>query len=331
MSTVSKPKKHQRDRAPEASPEAVGAEATNPGSNDNGSNDKGSNVSQERQHRIASGIDWVTSGWLVLLHVGALAAPFYFSWSGLAISLFLHWIAGGVGVCLCYHRLLTHDSFKTYRPIKLFLSWLGGFAGEGSAIDWVANHRKHHAYSDREGDPHSPNDGGFWSHAGWLAYAIRGQEAKDNAQRWAPDLANDAGVRFVANLFLPTHFIVGGVLFALGYAFGDTTLGISWLVWGLFVRLVFVLHSTWFVNSASHMWGYRNYETTDDSRNNWWVALVTYGEGWHNNHHAYPRMAKHGHKWWEIDVTFMTIRLMQFLGLAWDVVDYKNHREKVGG
>jgi stearoyl-CoA desaturase (delta-9 desaturase) len=97
----------------------------------------------------------------------------------------------------------------------------------------------------------------------------------------------------------------------------------SLVVWGVFVRLVFVLHSTWLVNSASHMWGYRNYETTDDSRNNWWVALLTYGEGWHNNHHAYPRMALHGHRWWELDLTFRTIRLMQRLGLAWDVVDYK--------
>ena len=102
----------------------------------------------------------------------------------------------------------------------------------------------------------------------------------------------------------------------------------SFVVWGMFVRLAFVLHSTWFVNSASHMWGYKNYETTDDSRNNWWVALITYGEGWHNNHHKYPRMAPHGHRWWEFDVTFMTIRLMQLCGLAWNVVDYKTAAEK---
>ncbi|MGE3776706.1 MAG: fatty acid desaturase, partial [Pirellulaceae bacterium] len=108
-----------------------------------------------------------------------------------------------------------------------------------------------------------------------------------------------------------------------------TYLAWSLVLWGMFVRLVFVLHSTWFVNSASHMWGYRNYETTDESRNNWWVALLTYGEGWHNNHHAYPRMANHGHRWWEIDLTFRTIRLMQKLGLAWGVVDYK-HRNELG-
>jgi stearoyl-CoA desaturase (delta-9 desaturase) len=111
---------------------------------------------------------------------------------------------------------------------------------------------------------------------------------------------------------------------ALGYAWGGWPIAISWLVWGVAVRMVFVLHSTWLVNSASHMWGYRNYQTRDDSRNNWWVALITYGEGWHNNHHAHPRMAKHGHKWWEFDVTFLTIRLMRFVKLAWDVVDYRS-------
>lgn len=285
-------------------------------------------ISHERQTRQSDGVDWVTTGWLVFLHVGALAAPFYFSWSALLITLVLHWVAGGLGVCLGYHRMLTHDSFKTYRPIRLFITWMGGFAGEGTALQWVANHRKHHAFSDKDGDPHSPHDGGFWSHAGWLAYAIRGKDGEELAQRWAPDLANDRGMQWVGRLFLPTQFLVGGLLFAAGMMYGGTVMAISWLTWGLFARLVFVLHSTWFVNSASHMWGYRNYETTDDSRNCWWVALLTYGEGWHNNHHAYPRMAKHGHRWWEVDVTFMTIRLMQWCGLAWDVVDYKNQREK---
>ena len=103
----------------------------------------------------------------------------------------------------------------------------------------------------------------------------------------------------------------------------------SFVVWGVFVRLVFVLHSTWLVNSASHMWGYRNYPTSDDSRNNWWVALLTYGEGWHNNHHAYPRMARHGHRWWEVDATFLTIRVLRALGLAWNVVDHQHRKRSV--
>jgi fatty-acid desaturase len=135
-------------------------------------------------------------------------------------------------------------------------------------------------------------------------------------------------MRFMGKFFIPSHFMLGGLLYWIGYSIGGTAMACSFLVWGSFVRLVAVMHSTWFVNSASHMFGYRNYETTDDSGNVWWVALVTYGEGWHNNHHAYPRMALHGHKWWEFDMTYMTIRLMKLCGLAWDIVDYKHKNEK---
>jgi stearoyl-CoA desaturase (delta-9 desaturase) len=134
-------------------------------------------------------------------------------------------------------------------------------------------------------------------------------------------LAKDKGMRRIHMLFLPMNIAMGAALTAAGYAYGGWPMAMSFLVWGMFVRLVFVLHSTWFVNSASHMFGYKNYETTDDSRNNWWVALVTYGEGWHNNHHAYPRLARHGHKWWEFDLTYGFIRMMKAVGLVWDVVD----------
>ena len=123
--------------------------------------------------------------------------------------------------------------------------------------------------------------------------------------------------------FLPVNFLAAVAVSAIGFAIGGWPMAVSFLIWATFVRLVLVLHTTWFVNSASHMWGYRNYETTDNSRNLWWVGLIAYGEGWHNNHHAYPRMAMHGHKWWEIDVTYWAIRCMKKVGLAWDVVDYK--------
>jgi fatty-acid desaturase len=129
-------------------------------------------------------------------------------------------------------------------------------------------------------------------------------------------------------LFLPVNIISSLIIMGIGYAIGSWELAISWLVWAVALRMVLVLHATWFVNSASHMWGYKNYQTRDDSRNNWWVAIVTYGEGWHNNHHAHPRMAVHGHKWWEVDVTYMVIRLMRSVGLAWDVVDYRSRSEK---
>ncbi len=273
-------------------------------------------------------ISWPTIIWLVLLHVGALAAPWTFTWQALVAVLLLHWLTGGVGICLGFHRLLTHGSFRTYAPVRWLIAFVGGLAGEGSAIDWVANHRKHHAHSDQVGDPHSPHDGPWWSHAFWLAWQYPGEAHQRHLQRWAPDMTRDRALLFLQRTFLLWHFVLGAALYGIGTAIGGPAMGLSFVVWGVFVRLCFVLHSTWLVNSASHMWGYRNYETTDQSRNLWWVALVTYGEGWHNNHHAFPRMAAHGHRWWEIDLTFATIRLMQWCGLAWDVVDYQRGTEK---
>jgi stearoyl-CoA desaturase (delta-9 desaturase) len=274
-------------------------------------------------------ISWATLTWLILLHVGALAAPFTFTWMGVLLVLGLHWLTGGVGICLGFHRYLTHSSFQTTRPVRFLLGLIGGLAGEGAAIDWVANHRKHHAHSDQEGDPHSPHDGGWWSHITWLAWQYPSEEYQRHIRRWAPDLLRDPMMVFLKKAFLPSHFALGALLYGLGYLAGGASLGLSFVVWGMFVRLCFVLHATWLVNSASHMWGYRNYTTTDDSRNNWFVALLTFGEGWHNNHHAFPRMAAHGHRWWEVDPTFGMIRLLHRLGLAWNIVDYKRGSEKL--
>ena len=260
-------------------------------------------------------LDWPVVLWIGAVHLTALAAPFYFTWSGLAICLVLCWITGSLGVCLGYHRLLTHGSFSCSRPVKLFYAWMGGVSGEGTALSWVANHRKHHAFSDQEGDPHTPNEGALWSHIVWM-FPRRDPDALDaHCRRWAPDLYKDNGIRFLHQTFLLWHFLIGG-----GHAMYDWRTGISWLVWGLAVRMVYVFHVTWFVNSATHIWGYRNYETTDNSRNLWWVGLLAFGEGWHNNHHAFQRMAKHGHMWWEVDTTYWAILAMEKLGLAWNVV-----------
>ncbi|MFN3192785.1 MAG: acyl-CoA desaturase [Aureliella sp.] len=269
--------------------------------------------------------------WLAMIHVGIVFAPFTFTWSGLVLTVVLHWICGGIGICLGYHRMLTHGSFNTHRWVRRTIATIGCLAGEGPPIQWVANHRLHHARSDQEGDPHSPREGSLWSHMFWLAYRVGGKDGAEFLKKWAPDLYRDRYIRLLDYGFIPVNVMLSLVIIGAGAYFGGTSLAISWLVWAVFARMVFVLHATWLVNSASHMWGYRNYETRDDSRNNWWVALLTYGEGWHNNHHAHPRMANHGHKWWEFDLTFRTIRLMQRLGLAWDVVDYRNASEKTSG
>ncbi len=250
---------------------------------------------------------------------GALAAPLVFTWKGALLFVLLAWISGGLGVCLGYHRLLTHGSFQTYPFMHRFLATLGLLAGEGPPLTWVAVHRRHHQLSDRPGDPHSPRDGRWWSHMLWLFPRPRQPQYAAMIHRYAADLMKDPYMRFLDATFILWHLALGAALFAAGWWGWDLRTGLSLLVYGMFLRLVWVLHVTWAVNSASHIWGYRNYEIADNSRNLWWVGLLAWGEGWHNNHHAFPGSARHGHRWWEIDATYMTIRLMEKIGLAWKV------------
>ncbi len=275
------------------------------------------------------GINWPIAGWIGLVHVIALFAPFYFSWQAFVAFVVLSLATGSLGVCMGYHRLLTHGSFKTFKPVRWLLAFLGGLSGEGSAISWVANHRKHHAYSDKEGDPHSPRDGKWWSHMFWFIPQLGNEWHKELLDRYAPDLMKDRVMVWLHWMFLPSHIACGAVLFAIGYygtaiGLGGAWYGWSMVVWGLGVRMVYVFHVTWFVNSATHLWGYRNYETSDDSKNLWWVGLLAFGEGWHNNHHAYQRVAAQGHKWWEVDMTYWAIVAMEKVGLVWDVVRVKD-------
>ena len=274
----------------------------------------------ERVQRWSNGLDWYVIAWLGAVHVGALASPFVFTWQGLVAFFVLWWVTGALGVCLGYHRLLTHASFQTYPWMRRLLATFGTLAGEGPPVTWVAVHRKHHQHSDRPGDPHSPRDGAWWSHFIWLFPRPRQPEFQAMQQRYGKDLLRDAYMRFLDKTFLLWHLAVGGALLAIGWAFWEPWVGLSMVVYGSLVRMVWVLHGTWFVNSASHIWGYRNYETQDDSRNLWWVGLLAFGEGWHNNHHAFPGRARHGHRWWEIDITYATICAMEKLGLAWKVV-----------
>jgi fatty-acid desaturase len=276
------------------------------------------------------GISWPTVIWIGMVHVLALIAPFFFSWPALITCIALAVITGSFGVCMGYHRLLTHKSFQTYRPIRWLLAMLGGLSGEGSALMWVANHRKHHAFSDHEGDPHSPKDGSWWSHMLWFMPNFGRKWHRELFERYAPDMLKDKMIVVLHYMFLPTHLACAAILYLMGYfgpeswGLGSNWAGWSMIFWGLGVRMVYVLHVTWFVNSATHLWGYRNYETTDNSRNLWWVGLLAFGEGWHNNHHAYQRVARQGHRWWEVDMTYWAIWLMEKVGLAWDVIRVKD-------
>ncbi|OYV90505.1 MAG: hypothetical protein B7Z73_06005 [Planctomycetia bacterium 21-64-5] len=227
------------------------------------------------ENRWQNGIDWPVVVWIAVVHLGILAAPFYFTWKAVALMAVLHWLTGGIGVCLGYHRQLTHGSFSTYRPVRFLLALLGGLSGEGSAVSWVANHRKHHVFSDQEGDPHSPRDGGLWSHMLWFMPNFGKKYEEELTRRYAPDLVKERSLQWLHKMFLPSHVLMTALLLAVGWLGWDWYTGLSFVVWGMFVRLVGVLHVTWFVNSASHLWGYRNYETTDDSRNLWWAPRVS--------------------------------------------------------
>ena len=253
-------------------------------------------------------INWLVAVTLGIFHLGAIAALFFFSWTAVAVSVALYWLAGSLGIGMGYHRLLTHRGYKTPKPLEYVLALLGTLALEGGPIDWVVTHRIHHAYSDKEGDPHSPRDGRLWSHMGWLLVGQAQKYPREVKQHFAPDLMKDPAYVWLDRLHGLPILILGIALIAAG--------GWPFLTWGLFVRTVLGLHATWLVNSATHIWGARRFCTRDDSRNNWWVALLTFGEGWHNNHHAHPSSARHGLAWYELDFNWWGIRTLQFLGLA---------------
>jgi fatty-acid desaturase len=226
----------------------------------------------------------------------------------LVVSIVLWWITASLGVGMGFHRLLTHRGYKTPILVEYFITFCGALALEGGHILWVVTHRIHHAHTDVPGDPHTPRDGGWWSHIGWMLRGPAQQYEPEVIARYAPDLIKDKFHVWLNKLYwLPIVFLAVALL-----VFG----GWSYVMWAIFFRVTFNLHATWLVNSATHMWGKRRFATRDDSRNNWLVALLTFGEGWHNNHHAHPTSARHGLAWYEIDLNWWGIRVMQFLRLA---------------
>ena len=254
--------------------------------------------------------NWPIFAYIAAIHLVALLAffPNFFSWSAVGVALIMHWVTGGLGVTLGFHRLLSHRSLEVPKWLEYFLVFCGTLSAQGSVIDWVGLHRMHHKYSDKNPDPHDSNKGFLWSHIGWMLHEI---PLKEEIPKYTKDISSDPVYQFFSKYYILIQVAFGLFLYAIG--------GWSFVIWGVFVRLAVVFHCTWFVNSATHKFGYKTYESQDESRNCWWVALLTYGEGWHNNHHAYQYSARHGLQWWELDITWMMIRSLEILGLAKNV------------
>jgi stearoyl-CoA desaturase (delta-9 desaturase) len=288
----------------------------------------------ETRDRIITGTVTV----IPFLGLGAVAWQAWASvlrFSDLVVFAILY-AATGLGVTVGFHRYLTHRSFATSRPVRAVLAVLGSAAIEGPVISWVADHRKHHAFSDRPGDPHSPHVGHgdglrgalrglAHAHVGWLfLHTQRGAK-----QRYARDLLDDPVVRFVHRTFVVWVVSGLGAAFALGVAIGGSiTTGLTGLLWGGAVRMLVLHHVTYSINSLCHFFGRRRFPTDDESRNLTWLALLSFGESWHNNHHAFPTSASHGLRRWELDISSLVIRGLEAVGLVWDVVRVSPQRQQ---
>jgi stearoyl-CoA desaturase (Delta-9 desaturase) len=283
-----------------------------------------------------------------LVNLGAVVVPFLATlaavvllwnrvvgWHDLAL-LAVMYVLTAAGITVGFHRLLTHRSFRTHKPTEYAFAALGSMAVQGSVIAWVADHRKHHAHTDVEGDPHSPHVGhgegvggvlrGLWhAHTGWLL----SEQGRADWKRYAPDLYEDPGMRLINRRF-PSLVVLGLAIPALaGYLIAGTWAGAATgLLWGGLVRVFFVHHVTWSVNSICHFLGTRRFDIEDQSTNVFWLALPSLGESWHHNHHAFPRSAVHGLRRWELDPSALVIRALERVGLAWNVVRIAPERQR---
>ena len=256
---------------------------------------------------------WGTVLFMVGIHsltIFALQAKFW-SWQAFSAFLILYWLTACLGVTTGYHRLLSHRSFQVPKWLERFFATCGAISCQHGPIDWVGLHRHHHTFSDTEADHHDSNKGFWWSHMGWMFEDVAAMKA---VNRLAGDLNKDPYYRFLNKYFLLLQLPLGAFLFWIGTATGAG--GWALVLWGIPLRLVFVYHITWLVNSATHCWGTIAYDSGDNSKNNKWVAALTFGEGWHNNHHAFPSSAKHGLQKNQIDLTWQHIRFLNALGLA---------------
>ena len=278
-------------------------------------------------------IEWPYTLTVIVFHLIALLAmlPWLFSWSGVWVMVAGLFVFGSLGINLCYHRILTHRGLVCPKWLEYSFAILGVCCMQDTPARWVAVHRLHHVHSDERDDPHSPLAGFFWGHMGWMFLKNDNLDRLEIYARFGKDILRDPFYKKLeTTLLYPLillgswflFFLIGCVIqLAAGRSFAEAAqFGASLVIWGVFVRTVAVWHITWSVNSLAHLFGYRNYDTADGSRNNWFVGIIAVGEGWHNNHHADARSAKHGHRWFEIDLTFTFVQLLEYLGLAKEVV-----------
>jgi stearoyl-CoA desaturase (delta-9 desaturase) len=256
---------------------------------------------------------------------------YFFSWWGVLFLPIGNYLFTSLGIGAGYHRLLTHQGFECPKWFEYTLALLGVCSFQDSPARWVLVHRVHHQYSDQQPDPHTPRVSAFWAHVGWLFVDNRELSTAAAYDRYARDVIRDPlylwlqkGLNWVwvyaahAVLIFALGLILG--LIFTGTWSGMLRTGAQFFMWGVVMRTIYTWHVTWGINSAAHIWGYRSYETREDSTNNWLFALLTNGEGWHNNHHADPRSAQHGHRWWEFDVTYRSLRLFEKIGLVTNIV-----------
>lgn len=268
------------------------------------------NVIEFEPSRIAK-YNWNTIFFVAAFHVAAIPAIFTFSWQNLAATFVCWIVAASWGVGIGYHRLLTHRGFTTSKLMLRFMATCGTLGLQSGPITWVTTHRLHHAFTETEKDPHSPRNGTYWSHIGWIFRGTAQNQSEATRQRYSPDLLKDPYLVLLDKYYYVPTLVLAAGLVALG--------GWTMVIWAIVARIAVSWHFTWMVNSVTHIWGCRRFETRDDSRNNGLVALVTFGEGWHNNHHAYPRSAKHGLTWKEFDLNWIQLYLLEKLGLIQNV------------
>ena len=251
-----------------------------------------------------------TIGFFVFLHLGALLAllPSTFCWSAVSLMLFMYWLTASVGICLGFHRYLTHRSMMMPRWLNYFVVFCGTLACQNGPLKWVAQHRMHHQGTDTRDDPHDASQGFLWSHIGWMFYDRHKFDNETRLRKYTKDINNNKFYQFLDKHFIDIQVQLGIIFYLIG--------GISWVVWGIFVRLVLVYHITWLVNSACHMFGYTNYKIKgDNSTNCWWSALLSFGEGWHNNHHYNAKRYTTKVNWYELDATGLLIWSLSKLGI----------------